>query len=215
MEGFFWSLDKAIRFRQLSRSGFTQRRAHNRPFLCIISENVFESWHVQCFLPKLVKMNTNNIRWKDISVLDAAIIAGLTAVFMAVATPLIRGAILRQHTAECAQKIMRAAEAFDFYAAALGSYPPNPGNSQQADITMRGVFSVFHIDWWENQTELGGQWNWYSVGKGNCSVVISGSRISERQMVQLDALLDDGDLETGAFQRRVGRYHYIIRDHVL
>ena len=147
--------------------------------------------------------------------LDAAIMAGLAAVFFAVATPLVRGALLRQRTAECARKIMQAADAFDFYASAVGDYPPNPGVSQKADIAMRGVFSVFNIDWWGGKTELGGQWSWFSSGKGSGSIVISGSRISEQQMAHLDVLLDDGNLETGAFQRRVGRYHYIIRDHAL
>jgi hypothetical protein len=158
-----------------------------------------------------VKFNSLN----ELSVLGAAIMAGLISLFLAIATPLLRGAILRQRTAECAQKIMQAAEAFDFYAAAVGSYPPNSGASQQADITMRGVFSVFKIDWWEGGTELGGQWNWYNGGQGVCSVVISGPRISDRQMARLDALLDDGDLKSGAFQRHVGRYHYVIKDHIL
>ena len=40
------------------------------------------------------------------SVLDAAIIAGLAAVFLATAVPLVRGAILRQHAAECARKLI-------------------------------------------------------------------------------------------------------------
>ena len=160
-------------------------------------------------------MNTKTINWNKIPVLDAAIMAGLVSIFLAIATPLIRGAILRQHTAECAQKIMRAAEAFDFYATAVGNYPPNPGDSKQADTTMRGVFSVFNINWWGGETELGGQWNWYNGGQGVCSVVISGPRISDRQMARLDALLDDGDLKSGAFQRHVGRYHYVIKDHIL
>jgi len=155
------------------------------------------------------------MRCKEISVLEAAIMAGLAAVFFAVATPLVRGAILRQHTAECARKIMQAADAFDFYASAAGDYPPNPGVSQKADTAMRGVFSAFNINWWDDQTELGGQWSWFSSGKGSGSVVISGPRISEQQMTRLDALLDDGNLETGAFQRRVGRYHYIIKEHAL
>lgn len=147
--------------------------------------------------------------------LEAAIMAGLAAVFFAVATPLVRGAILRQHTAECARKIMQAADAFDFYASAAGDYPPNPGVSQKADTAMHGVFSAFNIDWWDDKTDLGGQWSWFSSGKGSGSVVISGPRISEQQMTRLDALLDDGNLETGAFQRRAGRYHYIIREHAL
>jgi len=153
--------------------------------------------------------------WDAARVLNAAIMAGLAAVFLAVAVPLVRGAVMRQRTAECARKIMRTAAAFDFYAAAVKAYPLGPGISPQADTTMLGVFSALDIDWWEGQTELGGQWNWYGNGRGDCSVVISGSRVSSRQMARLDALLDDGDLATGIFQRRGAQYHYMVREHVL
>lgn len=101
---------------------------------------------------------------------------------------------------------MQAAEVLD-------NYVPSESGEQSVDEEMQTVFSSFQ--WWEKRTELGGQWNWYNNGKGCCSVVICGPRISSRQMIQLDVLLDDGNLETGFFRRRTGGYHYIVRDHVL
>lgn len=145
------------------------------------------------------------------SVLDAAIVAGVVAIFMAVATPLIQGAILRQRTAECARKIIRAVEAFDFYEAAVGT-DINRTNSDSTEL--QGALVMMDIDWWDHETDLGGRWDWYRNGQTS-SVVITGSRISERQMIELDALLDDGNLETGTFQRRASRYHYIINEAVL
>jgi hypothetical protein len=161
------------------------------------------------FIP--YEMKSSFVKWNEITLLDTATIAGVTAVFLALATPLMRGAILRQRTAECARKIMLAAEAFDFYAASVGIYPPGPGVSTQADRTMLGIFSTFHIDWWTCETELGGRWNWHSGGRDACSIVISGPGISERRMAHLDALLDDGDLNAGAFKRRGPDYFYIIK----
>jgi len=159
-------------------------------------------------------MNAEFSRWDEERVLNAAIIVGMMAVFLAVAVPLMHGALIRQRTAECARKIIQAADAFDFYAAAFGHYPQSQQNSQKTEEIMRGVFAVYDIDWWEAATELGGQWSWATNGQ-TAAVVISGKRISDRQMVFLDRLLDDGDLQTGVFQRRGSRYHYIIRDHVL
>jgi type II secretory pathway pseudopilin PulG len=150
----------------------------------------------------------------EITVLDTAIVVGLMAIFAAIATPLLRGAILRQHMAECAQKVIRAADAFDLYAASFGGYPQSQRSAQETEAVMRGAFAVYEIDWWAAATDLGGQWNWYSDGRTS-SVVIAGSGISESQMIRLDRLLDDGNLETGAFQHRGSRYHYIIRDSVL
>lgn len=139
---------------------------------------------------------------------------GLVLVFMAVAVPLVRGAVLRRQTAECARKIIKAADAFDLYASSVGSYPKSQQNPCSTETAMRGAFAVFDIDWWENATELGGRWAWYSNGQTS-SVVISGVGIPEQRMVLLDTLLDDGNLETGLFQRRCSRYHYVIKEHML
>lgn len=79
---------------------------------------------------------------------------------------------------------------------------------------MKGAFARYHIDWWEASTELGGHWNWYSTGRTS-AVVIAGSKISRQQMIRLDRLLDDGNLETGAFRQCGSQYHYIIKDAVL
>jgi hypothetical protein len=154
------------------------------------------------------------LNWDDATVLDAAIIAGLMAVFLAVAVPVTRGAILRQHTAECARKIMRAADAFDLYARSYGAYPRSQCDRCRTESEMRGAFAACDIDWWRAATEMGGEWGWYNNGKTS-SVVIAGAGIPERQMAELDKLLDDGNLETGTFQRRGSRYHYIIRDQLL
>jgi len=147
-------------------------------------------------------------------VLNAAIIAGMVAIFLAIATPLVRGAVIRQRTAECARKIIQAADAFDFYASAFGHYPQSQQDARETEKVMRGAFAVFDIDWWESATELGGQWDWATDGQVS-SVMISGRRVSDRQMVLLDRLIDDGNLKTGIFQRRGTRYHYIIRSCAL
>jgi hypothetical protein len=152
--------------------------------------------------------------FEDSPVLDIAIIALLAAILLAAAVPLVRGAILRQRTAECARKIMRAADAFDFYARAVGRYPESRNDPRTTAEEMKGAFTALDIDWWTRATDLGGQWNWYHDAWSS-SVVISGQRVSEQWMTRLDTLLDDGDLETGVFQRRGPRYHYIIRDAIL
>lgn len=159
-------------------------------------------------------MRTEYSKWDDVRVLNAAIIAGMVAIFLAVATPLVRGALIRQRTAECARKVMQAAEAFDFYASAFGSYPQSQRDVRETEKTMRGVFAIYGIDWWAEATELGGQWGWATNGQA-AAVVISGRRVSGRQMAMLDRLIDDGDLQTGVFQRRDSCYRYIIKGHML
>jgi hypothetical protein len=159
-------------------------------------------------------MKADFSRWDAARVLNAAIVAGIVAIFLAIATPLVRGAVIRQRTAECARKIIQAADAFDFYAGAFGYYPQSQRDARETEKVMTGAFAVFDIDWWESATELGGEWGWFNNGKTS-SVVISGDRISERKMVLLDQLLDDGDLESGLFRRCCSRYHYFIKERIL
>lgn len=146
--------------------------------------------------------------------LDAAIIAGMLGIFLAVAVPLVRGALIRHRTAECARKILVAAEAFDLYAASSGRYPSSDSIGERMPYRLRSAFEQYDMDWWNRETELGGHWGWYSNGTAP-SVVISGDDLSERCMKRLDELLDDGNLETGAFLCRASRYHYVINTKVL
>jgi hypothetical protein len=142
-----------------------------------------------------------------LSILDAAICVGLVAVFLAISIPLIHGAHLRRQMAECARKVELAAGAFDLYAQATGEYPPNriePVTGDKVD----GVFGVCRIDWWNEDTEMGGRWAWFSGSKDTFSVVIFNPKASESRMRKLDALLDDGDLATGLFTRCGVMYCY-------
>lgn len=143
--------------------------------------------------------------------LNVAIIVGIASVFTAVACPLIRGAVMRQRTAECARKILWAGEALDECAQQNGFYPRSrdcSGNQLPAELMQS--FYRNEIDWWDGETDLGGRWSWYSNGS-TASVVIAGENVSPNEMAKLDELLDDGNLETGLFRRLASRYHYSIK----
>ena len=157
-------------------------------------------------------MKTKEKIYGSLSVLDVAIYAGLTAVFLAAAVPLVRGAVLRKRTAECASKIMWAANAFDSYAAAKGDYPPNSerGGTVRPCREMDRLFHELKIDWWDKSTELGGAWDWFSDDQRGF-VAIANPRASERCMRNLDRLIDDGNLDAGVFRRYGSVYCYILK----
>ncbi len=144
--------------------------------------------------------------------LDAAILVGLFAVFLAIAVPLIRGAQLHRQAAECAGKFLRAADAFDLYARAMGYYPPDQKKPDEPLPEMNGFFAFFDIDWWSQETDLGGRWEWDNADRFEHSIAIYRPRASRRQMEELDAMLDDGNLMTGSFQRWGAKYHYILNE---
>jgi hypothetical protein len=157
------------------------------------------------------------MEWKKtvlekITVLDVAIYIGLAAVFLAVSVPLIRGAVLRQRTAECARKMMWAADAFDQYALTRGEYPPDGGRA--GDIwpcdEMNLTFVQMDIDWWGEATEMGGAWDWFS-DRERGYIAIANPKAPERHMERLDRLIDDGNLDAGTFRRYGPVYCYILK----
>lgn len=157
-------------------------------------------------------METGKQIFKEWTILDVAISIGVVAVFTAVAVPLVRGAILRRQTAECAEKVLWAADAFDLYAARAGEYPPDsePVGAFYPCREMNQTFYDMNIRWWGDKTELGGFWDWFR-GDRTGYIAISNPRVSERSMRQLDRLIDDGNLDAGAFRRYGPIYCYILK----
>lgn len=146
------------------------------------------------------------------SLLDTAIFVGLMMVFLAVAVPLVRGAVLRRQAAECANKMMWAVNAFDSYAAMKGGYPPD-GERAGAVRPCREMDKLFYdlkIDWWGESTELGGVWDWF-CDEHRGFVAISNPRVSEKCMQHVDRLIDDGNLDGGVFRRYGSLYCYILK----
>lgn len=146
--------------------------------------------------------------------LNVLIVVGTIAVFLAVAVPMIRGALIRKRTVDCARKIIKAADAFDFYAGAFGEYPKSQGDPQDMEEVMKTAFEACGVNWWSAATDLGGTWSWYH-NERTASVVIAAPLALEPRMVLLDKMIDDGNLQTGLFQRFGPRYHYIIKESVL
>lgn len=149
---------------------------------------------------------------EKMTVLDVAIYIGLVAVFLAVSVPLVRGAVMRQRTAECARKMMWAADAFDQYAMAHSEYPPSGGGA--GDIwpcdEMSLTFARMNIDWWGDSTEVGGAWDWF-CDETRGFIAIANPKMSERQMERLDRLIDDGNLNGGIFRRYGSTCCYILK----
>lgn len=157
-------------------------------------------------------MNVAKLRSSKFSILDVAIYVGLVSIFMAVAVPLLRGAALQKRTAECASKLMWAADAFDQYAANAGEYPPDgdgPGAVQPCR-EMGRTFYEFSIDWWGESTDLGGAWDWFR-DENRGFIAISNPQVSEKEMKRLDRLIDDGNLDGGMFRRYGSIYCYILK----
>jgi len=99
-------------------------------------------------------------------------------------------------------------QAFEIYNTQNGSWPPNAG----AGVVPTGMAGSFKADTWTHKTTIGGQWNWdYNRPEFNAGVSISGFTITDAQLLEIDAKLDDGNLSTGFFQKiSASRVSYIL-----
>ncbi|MEL7088777.1 MAG: hypothetical protein AAGL98_10115, partial [Planctomycetota bacterium] len=72
---------------------------------------------------------------------------------------------------------------------------------------------------WQNGTPIGGAWDTEYQGVGGVTSAVGvhfdGSGVSRDDMfmADIDAILDDGDLTTGVFQKlEAGRYYFVIAE---
>jgi len=94
------------------------------------------------------------------------------------------------------------AQAFEIYSTQNGTWPPNA----TAGVVPTGMSGDFKEDTWKApRTAIGGRWNW-DVNKSDftAGVTISGYTVSDAQIAEIDAKLDDGNLATGMFRKTAG-----------
>ncbi len=86
-------------------------------------------------------------------------------------------------------------------------YPPDctPGQEPDGMSTYLGSFD------WAGETSLGGNWDWDNAQFGfTAGVSVFQPSAGDAQLVEVDTLLDDGNLATGSFRRRTDGYISIV-----
>ena len=64
---------------------------------------------------------------------------------------------------------------------------------------------------WVDKTPIGGQWDWDNGQFGSkAGVSVYMPPVTDEEMREVDALIDDGNLSTGSFQKRTGGFIYIM-----
>lgn len=151
---------------------------------------------------------------QGMTLVEIMISVSLIALIFVVAIPLVSLGIRSKENAACASKLRRAVAAFEMYRSEMGRYPPDQVVPSQTSIpAMANYFSDLSIDWWGDETELGGRWDW-DIGYHDfaASLSIWQPSASEKQLIEFDRLIDDGDLDTGKFRKVSTQYHYILEN---
>jgi type IV pilus assembly protein PilA len=101
-------------------------------------------------------------------------------------------------------------QAFETYATQNAAWPANVGPGMVPPGIDTGDFKV---SVWQAPTTIGGEWNWdMNIVPGvTAGISISNFTCDDAQLAEIDAMLDDGNLGTGNFQKVApNRVTYIL-----
>ena len=100
-------------------------------------------------------------------------------------------------------------QSFEQYALENGGWPPNVGNS----VVPANMTTALQISVWTTTNSIGGRWNW-DRGLNGFTAAVSTTNVTadDEQMTDIDRKIDDGNLETGLFQKTNGRFSWILED---
>lgn len=141
------------------------------------------------------------------------VISVLALLVAALAIPSIWRAMERADRCACQSKLNQAIEAFEMYRNDHGDYPPDQIVPSQTTVSgMSDYFDFLGIDWWGEETDLGGRWDWDKGYHFAYSISIWQPTASLRELRSYDSLIDDGDLSQGVFRAVGGQYHYILEE---
>jgi len=144
------------------------------------------------------------------TMVEILLAVGIIALLTGFIIPAVNMAVRNRENAESAYKLRTAIAAFELYASETGSYPEDRTPGVEPPEMEDYYFPYFKIDWWSDDTALGGKWDWDNGYNFKYSVSISAPTKSQTQMTEFDELIDDGDLSSGNFRKVGSQYHYII-----
>lgn len=139
-----------------------------------------------------------------VEIMVVVVIIGLLA---ALAIPAFQRSQRASQNARAINDFRVFAQAFEIYNASNGAWPNNvaAGVIPTLPYPMAGDFKA--DTWQAPTTAIGGRWNWdnntSSGGYAGIAISATGSYplVSDAQLAEVDAKLDDGDLSTGLFQK--------------
>ncbi len=140
-----------------------------------------------------------------VEIMIVVLIIGLLA---AMALPAFARAQRNSQNARFISDLRVFSQAFETYAMKNGSWPPNAGSG----VVPAGMSGELKDSaWMVPKNSIGGRWNWDRNNFGGIAVIsVVNATATDLQMQLVDEKIDDGDLNTGRFQKVSGRFVYIL-----
>lgn len=143
------------------------------------------------------------------TLIELMIVVAIIGILASVALPSYKNMVLRATLTETAAQIGSFARAFDIAKQINGEYP----NDTHLTLPVAQGLLINQTEW-SSPTALGGSWNWEGPdGYAYAGISIDSPTATEGEIAELDAILDNGDLESGRFRKTPnGRYTFILQE---
>jgi prepilin-type N-terminal cleavage/methylation domain-containing protein len=148
-------------------------------------------------------------RLAGFTLVEIMIVVSIISLLTVIVVPSFQRARQRAQHAKLINGLRIATDAFQMYATEHGSYPPDVNRGvvpQDMDLYFGPTFDF------AKTTPIGGNWDWdYNQFGFTAGVSVIGSGADPSRMTEIDATIDDGNLNTGGFQNTAAdRYTSII-----
>jgi type IV pilus assembly protein PilA len=145
------------------------------------------------------------------TLVELLIVVAIIGVIAVIAVPVYKNFLLRAKLSETVVQLGAFARDFNVAKQIDGRYP----NDVSVGVIPTDTSSLsINEALWQTPTLLGGSWNW--EGPNNYSyagISITGSSAEEEDFIQLDIVVDNGDLQSGKFRKTPnGRYTLILEE---
>lgn len=145
---------------------------------------------------------------RGFTLVEIMIVVAIIGILSLLAWPALLRAQQSSQNSRYASDVRTFAQAFETYALKNGTWPPNAGTG----VIPAGMSGELRdAAWTTPKNSVGGRWNWDRNNMGFAAAIsCTNVTASDEQMTKLDAMIDDGDLSTGNFQKAGGRFVYIL-----
>jgi type IV pilus assembly protein PilA len=139
-----------------------------------------------------------------VEIMIVVVIIGLLA---AIAIPAFSRVRQKAQNGRFLSDLRTFSQAFETYAQVNGQWPNNSGSG----AIPPGMSGDFNEANWKGRNSVGGRWNWdRNINGVNAGVSTTNVTVDDAQMTAIDAVIDDGNLATGLFQKFGDRFTYIL-----
>jgi type IV pilus assembly protein PilA len=145
------------------------------------------------------------------TLIEIMIVVTIIALLATIALPAFLRVRAASQSARFISDLRTFAQAFETYSAQNGNWPANAG-SGVIPAGMSGA-DLNRSAWVTLKNSVGGRWNWDLNNSGvTAAIATTNVTVSDTQMAAIDLKIDDGDLDTGLFQKVGTRFIYVLEN---